>query len=735
MLFKISVASLLMFAVVRAADLPAQPVGGQASSITIWVMPNEPAGDDIGRPVEELRDEITEVSEKYGRDHNVTLLNVTVPFLREQLLAMNRPYAMQLWPLVNGQKRVLEELDKFVESQRVHVNVRILDWTGAFAEIREILDHPERAQQPLPDIIQIGTTWRSYFAANKLLQPPTSSQMGNLAWKTPRQQDTAGTLPLILDVRLLYYWKRMPRRNDADHELTIDATNWDTILKSLDDHMRKQSRETRLPPVVVPILADTVNVLHDYVPLVWAGGGDFLRPDDTAVDLTSEPALKVPLLIKSYSMRQDAKQQPYWLFAYPEVSPYEANGLVIRGLYSGCFAPLAFLPRFYGEFCKMYPKADFSKCVGVAAPPSTFVGGSDLMVTKRDRTPNLEIATFAAARFLASGGYAEHLAELGQTPVHIEDLGIAQSLKPLKQLSPEYKERVTNVILDAARTSGREYAPCARFPTVIESRETGEKLQVVWRRMSEAYTDEQFRQAARDAQQNVNSRLDFQVSPPATVPPVAPPVDATRLLTGTALGILFSAVAIILGCVFHVWSISLGWRTGSNGRSGLPNPPRSARPGATNSVFVVHGHDQGLTTAVARYLEKLKLKANILHERGNPGATIIEKFEAASDVDFAVVLATGDDLFTSPTATNAGAPATPQKRARQNVIFELGFFFAKLSRARTALVTEPEVELPSDCAGIIYIDRNEWQKRLLANLGEAGFKFDQDDVIEAMKVK
>ena len=93
--------------------------------------------------------------------------------------------------------------------------------------------------------------------------------------------------------------------------------------------------------------------------------------------------------------------------------------------------------------------------------------------------------------------------------------------------------------------------------------------------------------------------------------------------------------------------------------SGLPNPPRSARPGATNSVFVVHGHDQGLTTAVARYLEKLKLKANILHERGNPGATIIEKFEAASDVDFAVVLATGDDLFTSP-ATNAGARQRPR---------------------------------------------------------------------------
>ena len=49
-------------------------------------------------------------------------------------------------------------------------------------------------------------------------------------------------------------------------------------------------------------------------------------------------------------------------------------------------------------------------------------------------------------------------------------------------------------------------------------------------------------------------------------------------------------------------------------------------------------------------------------------------------------------------------------------------------------MTEPEVELPSDCAGIIYIDRNEWQSAL-ANPGEAGFKFDQDDVIEAMKVK
>jgi hypothetical protein len=86
-------------------------------------------------------------------------------------------------------------------------------------------------------------------------------------------------------------------------------------------------------------------------------------------------------------------------------------------------------------------------------------------------------------------------------------------------------------------------------------------------------------------------------------------------------------------------------------------------------VFVVHGHDEGALQAMARFLEAIGLQAIILREQPDRGRTTIEKFEAcAAEVGFTVVLLTPDDL--------GGATAAPEQaaRARQNVIFELGYF-------------------------------------------------------------
>ena len=47
---------------------------------------------------------------------------------------------------------------------------------------------------------------------------------------------------------------------------------------------------------------------------------------------------------------------------------------------------------------------------------------------------------------------------------------------------------------------------------------------------------------------------------------------------------------------------------------------------------------------MARYLTKLELNPVVLHEQPHRGRTVIEKFEAHSDVAFAVVLFTPDDV-------------------------------------------------------------------------------------------
>src|SRR5229473_2428148 len=62
-------------------------------------------------------------------------------------------------------------------------------------------------------------------------------------------------------------------------------------------------------------------------------------------------------------------------------------------------------------------------------------------------------------------------------------------------------------------------------------------------------------------------------------------------------------------------------------------------------IFVVHGRDGEHREAVARFLQQLGLEAVILHEQPNKGRSLITKFrEVASDIGFAIVLMTPDDI-------------------------------------------------------------------------------------------
>ncbi|HEX6075992.1 MAG TPA: nucleotide-binding protein [Micromonosporaceae bacterium] len=134
-------------------------------------------------------------------------------------------------------------------------------------------------------------------------------------------------------------------------------------------------------------------------------------------------------------------------------------------------------------------------------------------------------------------------------------------------------------------------------------------------------------------------------------------------------------------------------------------------------IFVVHGHDHGRAQEVARVLERVTGRdAVILHEQANQGRTLLEKFEAhAASAAFAVVLLTGDDEGRKAGTTEL------QPRGRQNVIFELGFFFGQLGRSRVMVLVDRGVEHPSDIVGLVYevLDAGGAWKRALARELEA----------------
>ena len=135
-------------------------------------------------------------------------------------------------------------------------------------------------------------------------------------------------------------------------------------------------------------------------------------------------------------------------------------------------------------------------------------------------------------------------------------------------------------------------------------------------------------------------------------------------------------------------------------------------------VFIVHGHNNELKSEVARYIEKLGFDAIIFHEQANGSRTIIEKLEQiTADVQFAVILYTGDD-----------DGIDGKKRARQNVVFEHGYFVAHLGRNKTCAIMDNNVERPSDSDGILYIPIDNWRMELAREMKNAGLPVDMNKI-------
>jgi predicted nucleotide-binding protein len=123
----------------------------------------------------------------------------------------------------------------------------------------------------------------------------------------------------------------------------------------------------------------------------------------------------------------------------------------------------------------------------------------------------------------------------------------------------------------------------------------------------------------------------------------------------------------------------------------------------TNKVFIVHGHDEKAKNQLEIFLAEIGLEPIVLHRQPDEGQTIIEKFEKHSDVGFAIIMLTPDEIaYPSKHEQYDDSKREKESRARPNVIFEFGYFIGKLGRSRVCCLYKGDVTLPSDVSGIIY---------------------------------
>lgn len=127
------------------------------------------------------------------------------------------------------------------------------------------------------------------------------------------------------------------------------------------------------------------------------------------------------------------------------------------------------------------------------------------------------------------------------------------------------------------------------------------------------------------------------------------------------------------------------------------------RSGVRPRIFIVHGHDSDALIQLCSLIkDDFRLPPPIvLREQASRGKTLIEKIEdEAPNIDLVIVLLTPDDRVIAANGTEV------HRQARQNVIFELGYFMGLIGRAhgRIILLHKDNVQIPSDIQGILTID-------------------------------
>lgn len=145
---------------------------------------------------------------------------------------------------------------------------------------------------------------------------------------------------------------------------------------------------------------------------------------------------------------------------------------------------------------------------------------------------------------------------------------------------------------------------------------------------------------------------------------------------------------------------------------------RAFEKASEKKVFIIHGHNEARWRELEKLLLDLDLEPVILAERPSLGAsTIIEKFEHyASKCVFACAVFTPDDLVEKD--------GHQYLQTRPNVIFELGWFYARLGRRRILMLLQEGTEVFSDIDGIL-LERfhnriSERFREIQAELSEAG---------------
>lgn len=190
---------------------------------------------------------------------------------------------LELWIMPNGAnpKKIVEErLQAFTKETGIPATVKVLDWGEAWGKIDNGLKTGNG-----PDVVQLGTTWVSYFASQGYLAPLDGhaaeiklDRFLATSLKTTKidGNDTVWGVPWFVDARVLLANKTILDSLKISGKDISDWAGFRASLRKIREAKLLKDGANQIYPFGFPGKSDW-NIPHNFIPWIMSEGGDFVK--------------------------------------------------------------------------------------------------------------------------------------------------------------------------------------------------------------------------------------------------------------------------------------------------------------------------------------------------------------------------------------------------------------------------------------------------------------------------
>lgn len=197
---------------------------------------------------------------------------------------------LEVWIMPNGAnpQGILEErLAQFEKETGLKTKVVVLDWGEAWSVITRTLEG-QGGREDVPAVLQLGTTWVSYFASRgelakldaqlKAINPKRFSKVG---WNTVGTDGDSSTysVPWFIDARALLANETILNEAGVQAKDVATYDGFYSSLKKINSLHLQRPDGAKVRAFEFPGKSDW-NIPHNFAPWVWSFGGSFLKKDE-----------------------------------------------------------------------------------------------------------------------------------------------------------------------------------------------------------------------------------------------------------------------------------------------------------------------------------------------------------------------------------------------------------------------------------------------------------------------